>query len=150
MQQFFEDAGIYTSLARRKTIVQLESMGGLQALPCGIQGWSREKFLIFCILNSSKHRSCGSATTNRDKSLQQKSTLLRVWGVWVWDPKPVYRLQNSSGYGTIDVWYTLLLVDIIRTHYPYIVFWAKEIRFLFLVKYETSVFTSLRNACFTS
>ena len=21
-------------------------------------------------------------------------------GVWVWDPKPVYRLQNSSGYGT--------------------------------------------------
>ena len=38
-----------------------------------------EHFWLFCILNSSKHHSSGSAITNSDESLHHKSTLLRVW-----------------------------------------------------------------------
>ena len=55
-------AGLSTRVARRKTVVQLENLrggggyGALQALPSGIQGRSPEKFWLFCIVNSSKHR----------------------------------------------------------------------------------------------
>ena len=83
IQQFFGGAGFLTSVARRKTVVQLGSLGGggvLEAPPSGFLGQSSRKLWLFCILNSSKHHSCGSATTNGDESLNQKSTLLRVWG----------------------------------------------------------------------
>ena len=92
----FRGAGISTCVARRKTVVQPGSLGGRRDPSLvGVQ----KLIWLFCILNSLKHRFCSSATTNGDESLHQKSTLLRL-AVWVWDPKSVYRLQNSSGYGT--------------------------------------------------
>ena len=39
-----------------------------------------ENFGYFAFWISSKHGSRGSATTNGDESLHEKSTLLRVWG----------------------------------------------------------------------
>ena len=53
--------------------MQLESVGGdvsciqwgPEAKPPPPQDW------LFCILNSSKHCSCGSATTNGEESLHQ-------------------------------------------------------------------------------
>ena len=49
--------------------------------PVGSRGETLEIFWLFCVLNSSKHCSLGSATRNVDKSLHQKSTLLSIWGV---------------------------------------------------------------------
>ena len=74
IQQLFWGAGFSTSIVRRKIIVQLGSLGAgvLSALPSEVKG-------LFFLLNSSKHRSRGSATTNGDESLHQKSALLRVW-----------------------------------------------------------------------
>ena len=48
--------------------------------PVGSRGKTLEIFWLFCVLNSSKHRSLGSVTRNIDESLHQKSTLLSVWG----------------------------------------------------------------------
>ena len=67
--------------------------------PVGSRSKDLENFSLFCVLNSTKHRSRGSATTNVDESLHQKSIFLRNWG-WVWDPKLVCRIQNSCGYST--------------------------------------------------
>ena len=64
------------------TVVQLGVQGGgggAVSPPQWVQGQSPEKFWLFCILNNLKHHSHGSATTTSDKTLQQKSTLLRVW-----------------------------------------------------------------------
>ena len=57
-----------------------EEGGSLKALPSGVQGQNPGKFQLFCILNSSKHRSRKTATTNDGESSHQKSTLLRIWG----------------------------------------------------------------------
>ena len=75
IQQFFGGAGFLTSVGRRKTVMQLESVGGdvsciqwgpeAKPPPPPPQDW------LFCILNSSKHCSCGSATTSGEESLHQ-------------------------------------------------------------------------------
>ena len=57
-----------------------ESGAVLQALPSGVQGQNPGHFWLFCILNSSKHCSLGSATRNVDESLHQKSALFSIWG----------------------------------------------------------------------
>ena len=106
IQQFFQGTGFSTSVARRKILVQLGSLWGMgdtlipQALPSGVQGQIPEKFWLFCILNGSKHCSCGSATTNGDESFTRHFYIFESVGVWVWDPKPLHWLQNSSGYGS--------------------------------------------------
>ena len=56
-----------------------ESGAVLQALPSGVQGQNPGNFWLFCILNSSKHCSLGSATRNVDESLHQKSALFSIW-----------------------------------------------------------------------
>ena len=64
IQQFFwGGAGFLTSAARRKTVVQLGSLGGGRRGHCKPVPVGSRKFWLFCILNS----------------LHQKSTLLRVW-----------------------------------------------------------------------
>ena len=57
-----------------------ESGAVLEALPSGVQGQNAGNFWLFCVLNSSKHCSLGSATRNIDKNLHQKSTLFSNWG----------------------------------------------------------------------
>ena len=54
--------------------------GSLKALVSGVSGQNPGKFWLFCILNSSKHGSRRTATTNGGESSHQKSTLLRIWG----------------------------------------------------------------------
>ena len=106
IQQFFQGTSFSTSVARRKILVQLGSLWVMrdtlspQALPSGVQGQIPEKFWLFCILNSSKHCPCGSATTNGDESFTLHFHIFESLGVWVWDPKPLHWLQNSSGYGS--------------------------------------------------
>ena len=81
IQQFFGSVGFSTSILRRKTIVQLGSLRRCcKPSPVGSRGKTLECFWLFCILNSSKHHSLGSATRNFDESLPQKSTLLSVQG----------------------------------------------------------------------
>ena len=81
IQQFFGGATFSTSVVRRKTVVQQESLGQrCKPSPVGSMGKTLGIFWLFCILNSSKHCSLGSATRNADESLHQKSTLLSVWG----------------------------------------------------------------------
>ena len=79
IQQFFGGASFLTSIMRRKTAVQLWSLG-LCCKPVESKGQNPGNFWLFCVLNSSKHHSLGSATRNTDKSLHQKSTLLSTWG----------------------------------------------------------------------
>ena len=69
------------SVARRKTVVQPGSLGRhCKPSPVRSRGQNPGNAWLFCVLNSSKHRSLGSATRNVDESLHQKSTLLSVWG----------------------------------------------------------------------
>ena len=87
IQQFWGAASFLTS-ATRKTIVQLGSLEGvLQALPSGVQEQSPGRFLLICILSSSKHPSRGS--TCYATSVWKVNclffdelifTLLRFWG----------------------------------------------------------------------
>ena len=80
-RNFWGGAGFSTSVARRKTIVQLGSLGGAVSPPQWGPGTTPQKiFGYFAFWISSKHHLCGSAKTNSDQSLPQKSTLLRVWG----------------------------------------------------------------------
>ena len=108
IQQFWGAASFLTS-ATRKTIVQLGSLEGvLQALPSGVQEQSPGGLSLICILSSSKHPSCGSTCCGT--SVWKVNCLFFGWinfytfdslGVWVWDPRLVYQLQNSSGYSTV-------------------------------------------------
>ena len=86
IQQFLGGAGFSMNVVKRKTIVQLGSLG--RHCKSGVQGQNPGNFWLFCILNSSKHRSLGSATRNADKSLHQKSTLLSIWGFEFGIPNP--------------------------------------------------------------
>ena len=73
-----------------------ESVEVLWVLLTGVQERRPRKFWLFCILNSSKHCSHGHLSIFRWINSYTFDSL----GACVWDPKPVYRLQNSSGYGT--------------------------------------------------
>ena len=74
IQQFFGGASFSASVARRKTVVQLGSLvGHCKPFPMGSSSEAPENCGYFFILNSSKQCFCGSATTNGDKSLHQKS-----------------------------------------------------------------------------
>ena len=92
-------------------VVQLESLerGGR----CSPPQWGPGKETLFCILNSSKHCSYGSATTNGDNLSIFRWINFYTFeslGVSVWNSKSVYQLQNSSGYGTatkLEFWQTL-------------------------------------------
>ena len=71
IQQFSGGGGFSTSLARRKTVMQLESLrDAVSPHHWGPEPW--KKFWLFLILNNSKHCSCGSVTTNGNKSLHHK------------------------------------------------------------------------------
>ena len=79
-QQFLGGASFSTSVARRKTVVQLGGLGSAVSPPQRGPGTKPQKiFGYFAFWTSSKHRSRGSVTMNSDESLHQKSTLLRVW-----------------------------------------------------------------------
>ena len=101
---FFGSATFSTSLARRKTIVLLGSLwGSLQALPSGVQGQSIRRIWLFCILDSSKHRSHGSAFCGTSAWNVICCIIFYTFeslGIKVWHPKPTYRIQNSFGYNT--------------------------------------------------
>ena len=60
IHQFFGGPGFSMSVARRKTVVQLGSWGGTVSHPQWGPRAKPQKFLLFCILNSSKHCSHGS------------------------------------------------------------------------------------------
>ena len=88
-------------------------LGHVVALPSRFHRGRPSKFWLFCILNSSKNCSCGSAT-KKDNNLSISKWIsfytFKSLGVWVWYPKPVYQLQNSFGYGTatkLEFWQTL-------------------------------------------
>ena len=69
------------SVVRRKTIVQLGSLGECcKPSPVGSRDKAPENFGYLVFWTSSKHCSCHLVTANGDESLHQKSTLLRVWG----------------------------------------------------------------------
>ena len=73
----------------------------------GSRGEAPGSFGYFTFWNRSKHRCRGSATTNSDNlSIFRIINFytLKSLGVWVWDLKPVLRLQNSSVYVT-GWWY---------------------------------------------
>ena len=88
IHQFFGGAGFLMSIARRKTVVQQGSLGGAVSPSQWVPGLKPQK--ILAILHSEQLK-----ITDGEESFYQKSTLLRLW-----DPKPVYWLQNSSGYST--------------------------------------------------
>ena len=70
---------------------------------CSPPQWGPGEETLFCILNSSKHCSYGSATTNGDNLSIFRWINFYTFeslGVSVWNPKSVYQLQNSSGYDT--------------------------------------------------
>ena len=71
IQQFLGGVGFLMSIARRITVVQPGSLGQhYKPSPVGSRGQNPGNFWLFCILNSSKHHSLGSATKNIDESLQ--------------------------------------------------------------------------------
>ena len=74
-----------------------ESAGALWALLTGVQERRGRKFWLFCILNISKHSSRGYLSIFRWINFYTFESL----GACVWDLKPVYQLQNCSGYGTV-------------------------------------------------
>ena len=80
---------------------EVGGQGCCKPSPMGSRDKALKNIWLFCILNSSKHRSHGSVTMNGDKSFTLNFYIFEKLGVWVWDPKLVYQLQNSSGYSTV-------------------------------------------------
>ena len=100
IQQFFGGAGFSTSVARRKTVVQPGSMGRrCKPSPVGSRGETLEIFGYFVFWIAQNIALCLCNKKHWWKLTPEINTFEHL-GVWVWDPKPVYRLQNSSGYGT--------------------------------------------------
>ena len=89
--QFFDEVS-----EEKNRCVAGESAGLLWAFLTGVQERRPRKFWLFCILNSSKHRSCGHLSIFRLINFYTFESL----GACVWYPKLVYQLQNSSGYVT--------------------------------------------------
>ena len=81
----FWGAGFSTSAVRRKTVVQLGSLGGEWDWGC------KPSPVGFKLkINNSKQWWKLTLETNTFESS----------GVLVWDPKLIYQLQNSTGYST--------------------------------------------------
>ena len=80
----------YSQKVRRISAVSSNLSGGVvqpgnlgrccKPSPVVSRGETQDIFMLFCILNSSKHCCLGSVTRNVYKSLHQKSTLLSVRG----------------------------------------------------------------------
>ena len=91
-----------------KPLCSLGTWGRYKSSPVGSRGEAPEHFGYFAfwiaqnmaVVTLQQRAHCGtSAWTVICLFLDE---FLHFWefGAWVWDPKPVYRLQNSSGYGT--------------------------------------------------
>ena len=91
VQQFF--GGCSSSAARQKTVVELRSLWGhVNPSPVGSRGEAPKNFGWIALVALNGRLSIFSwINFYKFESL----------GVWVWDPKLVYWVQNTSRYGTV-------------------------------------------------
>ena len=100
--QFWGGAGFSSSIVRRKTIVQLGSLGGDVSL---LKRGSRAKpWKVLAIL----HFECQNIILMALNSHLSTFSWINFYtfeslGLWVWNPRPAYWLQNSSRYSTVFI-----------------------------------------------
>ena len=76
--------------------------GVVLALLSGVQGQNPGNFGYFAFW-IAQNITLSSATRKIDKSLTPEINTYEHLQVWVWDSKPIYQLQNSSGYDTAHI-----------------------------------------------